>query len=116
MPPGRVGDSPLPGAGFSADDEIGAVVLSGHGERIARTTLAAWSLERLRDADPATVAGGAVTRLERVGGDVGLLVLDRAGRLGWAHSSPDFAVAWATDRHPVSSFTRVPRPGGSEPA
>jgi L-asparaginase / beta-aspartyl-peptidase len=112
-PVGRVGDSPLPGAGFFADDEIGAVVLSGHGERIARVALAAWTLGRLADTDPVDAAAAAVRRLERVGGDVGLLVLDPVGRLGWAHSSPDFAVAWATSTTPVTSFTRADVPGGS---
>lgn len=112
-PAGRVGDSPLPGAGFAADDAVGAVVLSGSGERIARVTLAAWAMEHLASGDPVEVAGGAVRRLERVGGDVGLLVLHPDGRLGWAHSSPDFAVAWATDSTPVTSFTRADVPGGS---
>jgi len=112
MPPGRVGDSPLAGAGFLADDEVGAVVLSGIGERIVRATLAAWTSERLRDGDPASAVGLALDRLQRVGGEAGLIVIDPSGRLGWGHSSRDFAVAWATDRRPVTSFTRSSRPGG----
>ncbi len=39
--PGRVGDSPLPGAGTYADDEAGAVSATGHGEGIMRVALAA---------------------------------------------------------------------------
>ena len=113
MPVGRVGDSPLPGCGFLADDALGAVVLSGAGERIARVTLGSWSLERLADGDPVEVAAAAITRLERVGGDAGILAVHRDGRLGWAHSSPQFAVAWATDSSPVTSFTRADVPGGS---
>jgi len=113
MPAGRVGDSALPGCGFAADDEVGAVVLSGTGERIARMTLGAWALERTRDTDPVIVAGAAVERLERIGGDVGILVLDRAGSIGWAHSSPRFAVAWARSGTEVSSFVHAAQPGGS---
>ncbi|MER9858851.1 MULTISPECIES: isoaspartyl peptidase/L-asparaginase [unclassified Mesorhizobium] len=39
--PGRVGDSPLPGCGYYADNHLGAVAFSGDGEHIARKTLAA---------------------------------------------------------------------------
>lgn len=113
---GRVGDSPLPGAGFFADDRVGGVVLSGSGERIARVALASWAVTRLGDEDPVSVAGGAIEQLERVGGDAGIIIVDREGRLGWAHSSPDFAVAWATSDHDTESFTRASEPGGSTDA
>lgn len=112
-PVGRVGDSPLPGAGFYADDEVGAVAFSGTGERIARLTLAAWTIERLRAGDPVAVASAVLERLGRVDGEAGVILLDRDGRVGWAHNSPQFAVAWASDRHPVASFTES-APGGSE--
>ena len=38
--PGRVGDSPIVGAGVLADDELGAISTTGHGESILRYTLA----------------------------------------------------------------------------
>ena len=37
---GRVGDSPLPGCGLYADNQVGAVSLSGDGESLIRATLA----------------------------------------------------------------------------
>jgi L-asparaginase / beta-aspartyl-peptidase len=47
------------------------------------------------------VAGAAaeasLAHLERVGGEAGGIVLDRLGRVGWAHNSSHFAVAWVTD-------------------
>ena len=113
-PAGRVGDSPLPGGGFYADDRVGGVVFSGSGERIARLALGAWAIARLGDDDPVTTAGGAIAELERVGGDAGVIIVDRLGRVGWAHNSPDFAVAWATSEHRLQSFTEAPRPGGSD--
>ncbi|CAN8009710.1 unnamed protein product, partial [Ixodes pacificus] len=38
--PGRVGDSPLVGAGGIADDVLGAVSTTGHGEALMRSSLA----------------------------------------------------------------------------
>lgn len=38
--PGRVGDTPLVGCGGIADDEIGAVSTTGHGEAITKSCLA----------------------------------------------------------------------------
>ncbi len=39
MLPGRIGDSPIPGAGYYADDEIGAISMTGHGEGILSMAL-----------------------------------------------------------------------------
>jgi beta-aspartyl-peptidase (threonine type) len=94
--PGRVGDSPLPGCGLYADDRLGAVTLSGEGEAIARTLLAAHVMHDLEDEHPQAAAERAVARIGRVGGDVGAIVLDARGRIGWAHNSDDFPVAIAT--------------------
>jgi len=44
---GRVGDSPLVGSGGYADNEVGAVSTTGHGEAIARVTLARLALWNL---------------------------------------------------------------------
>lgn len=99
--PGRVGDSPLPGAGLYADDTLGATVFSGHGEAIARVALAARVMRGLEEGrDPQEAMEGALAHLAaRIGGEeaeAGGLVLDRAGRLGWAHRSEHFAVAHQT--------------------
>lgn len=108
---GRVGDSPLPGEGFFADDEVGAVVLSGAGEQIARVALAAWVEHKMRAGlDPAAATTSALERLDRVGGQAGLIALDRTGRPGWAYSSPDFAIAYVSSAHDVVAFTRPPIP------
>jgi isoaspartyl peptidase/L-asparaginase-like protein (Ntn-hydrolase superfamily) len=39
--PGRVGDSPIVGAGLYADDDIGAAVATGNGDEISRVALCA---------------------------------------------------------------------------
>jgi L-asparaginase / beta-aspartyl-peptidase len=93
--PGRIGDSPLPGCGFYADDAVGGVAFSGDGENIARTMLAARVMQAL---EAGMAAQGAVeagmAHLARIGGEAGGIALDRHGRVGWAHNSSRFAVAW----------------------
>lgn len=100
--PGRVGDSPLPGCGLYADNALGASVFSGDGESISRAMLAARVMQSLEDDAPQAAIEAAISRLSRIGGEAGGIVLDPAGRIGWAHNSPHFAVAAATseDNHP----------------
>ncbi|HCP47559.1 MAG TPA: hypothetical protein DIU15_16075, partial [Deltaproteobacteria bacterium] len=47
--PGRVGDSPLPGAGLWADDDVGAAVATGTGESILRALLSKEVVDRLNE-------------------------------------------------------------------
>lgn len=93
--PGRVGDSPLPGCGLYADDAIGAVSLSGDGESIIRTMLAARVMHALETQPASQAASHAIERLGRVGGEAGAIVLDAAGRPGIAHNSDHFAIGIA---------------------
>jgi beta-aspartyl-peptidase (threonine type) len=93
--PGRVGDSPIPGCGFYADDQAGAVAISGDGESILRVLLSTRVIDALaRQAPPAAVAAG-LRHLERVGGEAGIIALDKRGRFGIAHNSDHFSVALA---------------------
>ena len=90
---GRVGDAPLPGCGFYADDQAGAVCFSGDGEEIMRMMLAARAMSDLEHgASAQEAADRAIIRLRRVGGEAGALVIDRNGDMGWAHSSRHFTV------------------------
>jgi beta-aspartyl-peptidase (threonine type) len=91
--PGRVGDSPMPGCGYYADNHAGGVALSGHGEAIARLILAARIMHRIDDAGPEAAVRDALRQMERTGGDAGGIAIDRHGRVGWHHNSPHFAVA-----------------------
>jgi beta-aspartyl-peptidase (threonine type) len=94
--PGRVGDSPLPGCGLYADNSLGAVAFSGDGESISRGMLAARVMQFLESQSPQAAIEQAISRLGRIGGEAGGIVLDRAGRIGWAHNSPHFAVGIVT--------------------
>lgn len=92
---GRVGDSPMPGCGFYADDAIGAVSLSGDGEAIARVTMGARLMFTLEIQPIAHALEQTLERLERVGGEAGMIALDREGRPGILHNSDHFALAIA---------------------
>jgi beta-aspartyl-peptidase (threonine type) len=94
--PGRIGDSPLRGCGFYAENGRGAVAFSGDGERIARVTLAAHAMQCLAHGDPQGAAEATIQRLGRVGGEAGCILLDGESRPGWAHNSSGFAVAYST--------------------
>jgi beta-aspartyl-peptidase (threonine type) len=101
---GRVGDSPLPGCGFYAENGVGGVAFSGDGESISRTLLAAAVMQELGAEMPDEAVERALLRLDRVGGEAGGIVLDRRGRFGWAHNSTHFPVAWATSDAPAARF------------
>lgn len=111
---GRVGDSPIPGCGLYADNAVGAVSLSGEGESLIRTTLASRLIQELERADPEQAISLALRRLERVGGEAGLIVVDRQGRIGWGHNSAQFAVAHATSDRPPRAFVARTEDEGDE--
>jgi len=113
---GRVGDSPLPGCGLYADDAVGAVSLSGDGESLIRTTLAARLIHSLESVPPGAAIELALARLGDVGGEAGLIVIDADGRMDWGHNSPQFAVAHARSDRPPQAFTERAQDLPGDPA
>jgi beta-aspartyl-peptidase (threonine type) len=99
-PAGRVGDSPQPGCGFYCDDNIGGVVFSGDGEDIARMMLAARVMYALEDLSPCEAVEASLAHLERIHGEAGGIALTPDGKLGWAHNSDHFAVAYSSSNDP----------------
>lgn len=96
--PGRVGDAPIPGCGFYADDHAGGVAISGDGESIMRVLLAGRVIEQLCRHPAQTAVTSALPALQRVGGEAGIIAVDRSGRFGVAHNSDHFAVAAINSR------------------
>jgi beta-aspartyl-peptidase (threonine type) len=94
--PGRVGDSPIIGAGFYADVHTGACSTTGWGEAIAKVGLARTAVDLTgRGLAPRVAAMGAVMHMhQRVGGLGGCIVVDPAGRVGVAFNTPRMAYAW----------------------
>eukprot|EP00939_MAST-03C_sp_MAST-3C-sp1_P000328 g328.t1 len=92
---GRVGDSPILGAGGYADDDVGAVSCTGHGESIYRFCLASKVLAGFSSCqNPQTSSEDALRRMrERVGGNGGVICVDTKGSVGIAHSTK--RMAWA---------------------
>lgn len=97
--PGRVGDTPIIGCGTYADDALGAVSCTGHGERIIQLTLARHAADLVgRGLSAMDAAREAATLLgRRVQGEGGLIVVGPRGEVGFAHNTPVMSRAW-TDR------------------
>lgn len=93
--PGRVGDSPLVGCGNYADERAGAASATGHGESILRVVMCKGVIDRLaRGASPDQAARAAVAELvERTGGEGGVIVVGKDGRIGHFTSTP--RMPWA---------------------
>ena len=93
--PGRIGDSPIPGAGFYADDRFGAVCGTGLGEAFIRLGLARLMVVELEHGmDAQSVARGAVDFLTRkLNAPGGVIVIPREGSPQAAFNTP--AMPWA---------------------
>ncbi len=96
MLPGRVGDTPIIGCGVYADNETGAVSMTGLGEGIMRLAIAKEICDRLRQGkSPAQVARVVLQRLvTRIQGTAGALVLTPQRRFTIAHVTPHMAAGW----------------------
>ncbi|AKT40219.1 isoaspartyl peptidase/L-asparaginase family protein [Chondromyces crocatus] len=103
---GRVGDSPLIGAGTYADDEAGAVSTTGQGEAMIRLGVARSVVERMRAGALAEVA--AQVEIERVRGRLqatgGVIAVDARGRWGLARSTSTMSWAVAGERGERAGF------------
>jgi len=89
---GRVGDSPIIGAGVYADNNTCAVSATGIGEHILRTVLAKDIADRVRfEGMTAQEAAqkGIDYLVEQVDGKAGVIVIDKNGKCGVSFSTPD---------------------------
>jgi beta-aspartyl-peptidase (threonine type) len=88
---GRIGDSPVIGAGTYADNHTCAVSTTGHGEWFLRTVQAYDIAARLRyggytlDAAVSDAIGQRLAALSAAGG---LIAVDRLGEIAMAHNTP----------------------------
>jgi beta-aspartyl-peptidase (threonine type) len=96
--PGRVGDVPMVGCGFYADDEFGGASCTGWGEAIAKVILARLALHYLNQlGEPHAAAREAIQVLERkVNGLGGVILLSPEGHPGWFYNTPHMAYAYRT--------------------
>lgn len=87
--PGRIGDSPLVGAGTYADNRACAVSGTGLGEAFIRALVAydVAARMRYRGASLAVAARAALANVAKLGGDGGLVAVDRRGNLAMPFNS-----------------------------
>ncbi|MDI3316753.1 MAG: isoaspartyl peptidase/L-asparaginase [Bacillota bacterium] len=95
--PGRVGDTPVMGAGTFASP-LGAASATGHGEGILRLGLTRLAVERMEREDAMEAVRAAIDLAGRAGVEAGLIGVDARGGLGFAFNTAGMARAWAGER------------------
>lgn len=94
---GRVGDSPIVGAGVYADNETCAVSTTGYGEEFMRTVIAKTISDFIYmnelDAEEATRAGVDYLR-RKVNGRGGMIVIDNQGRCASGMTTKKMIHGW----------------------
>ncbi len=84
---GRVGDSPIPGAGLFVDNEIGACTATGVGELVLKTCASFLCVEFMRSGlSPQAACEKAIMRIiDKIGAEkqqVGLICCNKKGQIG----------------------------------
>jgi isoaspartyl peptidase/L-asparaginase-like protein (Ntn-hydrolase superfamily) len=99
-PVGRVGDSPVFGAGGYAENGIGAAGATGQGEQIMRLMLSKVACDALSSGMSATEAANlAAGKFEQKfqNSMSGIIVIDRNGSIGSAQTAPKMAFGWISN-------------------
>jgi len=87
MLPGRVGDTPIIGAGTYAENSLGAIACTGTGEYIIRLALAKEICVNLRKMPPHAACLMSLKRLVRLGGKAGVICLNAKGKSVIMHTT-----------------------------
>jgi len=112
--PGRVGDSPIVGAGFYASPELGAACATGVGEAILTHVACYAALVRLREGTAPDAAADelcervAAQRIGDAPATCGIILISPAGEVGVAHRSPHMSWAIVRGDAPVEAGLRHP--------
>lgn len=94
--PGRVGDTPIPAAGTWADD-CAAISCTGQGEYFIRVAAAARTAFGVAAGQTLAQSSQAVIdRIGGMGGDGGMIALDRDGNIAAPYNSQGMKRAWLT--------------------
>ena len=98
--PGRVGDSPIIGAGLYVDNEIGAATATGVGEEVVRICGSHTIVEAMRyGKSPKEACKIAIERLIKIKGDkantiqIGFIAINKSGETGCYSMLPSFTMA-----------------------
>jgi beta-aspartyl-peptidase (threonine type) len=87
MLPGRVGDTPVIGAGVYAENSLGAVSCTGRGENIIRLSLAKEICMNLKSMSPDRAAVLSLERLIKIEGRAGVILINNKGEFTITHTT-----------------------------
>ncbi len=115
---GRLGDSPMVGCGFYADNEAGAAAATGLGEDIAKGVLCFRVCELMKNGysaqEAASQAVSDLTRslIRRRGhcDSISLICMDKVGNIGAGTNIP-FVFVCADDTHPAQLYLAQEKDG-----
>jgi N4-(beta-N-acetylglucosaminyl)-L-asparaginase len=102
---GRVGDSPIIGAGLYLDNEVGGAVATGLGEAVIRSAGGSVAVELMRQGySPQEACDEVITRIIRKEKDpeslqVGVIALSKNGSVGGSAIHPGFNYALQSNVH-----------------
>ncbi|MDR3190223.1 MAG: N(4)-(beta-N-acetylglucosaminyl)-L-asparaginase [Lactobacillaceae bacterium] len=107
---GRVGDSPIVGAGFYADSKIGAATATGLGEDLMKGCVSFEIVQMMkRGATPQAACETVVNELEQEllerkgsAGDLSVVAMNQAGEWGCASTINDFSFVVVTENTPLT--------------
>lgn len=95
---GRVGDSPICGAGAYAENGLGGASATGWGESIMKVLLSKTAVDLLGSQSALTAARQSIQILDKkVNGLGGLIGINAQGHYAYAHNTPKMAFAYWED-------------------
>jgi beta-aspartyl-peptidase (threonine type) len=94
--PGRVGDSPIIGAGVWADNKTCAISATGDGEIFIRSVFAheIAALITYKNLDLKSACEAALQQVAALGGEGGCIAIDKNGEVVMAFNTPGMYRAW----------------------
>jgi beta-aspartyl-peptidase (threonine type) len=118
MLPGRVGDTPIIGAGVYAENPMGAAACTGRGECILRLCLAKEICMNMKEMTPLRAARSSLVRLLDIEGSAGVIAINRKAEFTLVHSTAYLAAGYVSEKGLVvkegfKRLRRLSRPGMS---
>lgn len=106
---GRIGDSPVIGAGTLAENGVCAVSATGNGEWFLRFAAASdvWARVKYLGKDIESAAREVIDELEAAGGQGGLIAIDRSGTIAMPYSSPTMLRGLASSERALEVIVEV---------
>ena len=98
--PGRIGDSPIIGAGTWAENNVCGVSATGHGEYFIRFNVAneICDLIKYKSKNVNEAAEIVIEKLKSIGADGGVIVLDSEGNAAMTFNTPAMARAYKNSK------------------